>query len=68
MDEINNLKSKISQLETDKKILENGLKRSLKLQSHYAKLLNIYDDGERVGFDTIDEWLNRLARIPIYVK
>ena len=37
-----------------------ALQESLKLQSHYAELLNMYDGGKRIGFKTIDEWIDRL--------
>ena len=40
--------------------LKIALNESLKLQSHYAELLNMYDGGKRIGFKTIDEWIDRL--------
>lgn len=40
--------------------LRSGLEESLKLQSHYAELLNMYDHGERMQFDTVEDWLERL--------
>lgn len=40
-----------------------GLVQSLKLQSHYAELLNMHDGGERIGFKTPKEWLERLREI-----
>ncbi len=43
--------------------LEEGLRESVKLQAHYAKLLNMHDGGERMIFRTADEWLARLAEI-----
>ena len=42
------------------KELELALKESLKLQSHYANLLNMYDGGKRRGFLTVDSWIERL--------
>lgn len=36
--------------------LRIALHESLKLQAHYAKLLNDYDGGNRMIFDTIQEW------------
>lgn len=39
--------------------LRAGLKESLKLQSHYAELLNAYDGGNRMMFATVDAWLER---------
>lgn len=40
--------------------MEIALNESLKLQSHYAELLNMYDGGLRKGFKSIDEWIDRL--------
>lgn len=45
--------------------LKIALAESLKLQSHYAKLLNQYDGGQRISFDNNDEWLTRLKEIGI---
>lgn len=44
-------------------MLDIALSESLKLQSHYAKLLNMHDGGERIGFKTIEEWINRLKKV-----
>ena len=43
--------------------LEEALKESVKLQSHYAKLLNMYDGGERLQFNNADEWVDRLRSL-----
>lgn len=37
-----------------------ALAESLKLQSHYAKMLNVYDSGERLTFETVESWIERL--------
>ncbi len=37
-----------------------ALGESVKLQSHYAQLLNMHDGGERIGFTDADEWIARL--------
>lgn len=42
-------------------VLEVALAESLKLQSHYAVLLNHHDGGTRLIFPTVDAWLDRLA-------
>lgn len=42
------------------KELEHALAESVKLQSHYAKLLNMYDGGQRTCFKDSEEWLTRL--------
>jgi hypothetical protein len=45
--------------------LQYGLEESLKLQSHYAELLNMYDHGERIQFDTVEEWLQRIEQVKL---
>ncbi len=47
----------------DIEFLKEALEESVKLQSHYAKLLNMYDAGERIEFKDADEWLERLEDI-----
>jgi hypothetical protein len=42
-----------------------ALKESLKLQIHYAELLNMHDGGRRRIFNTIDDWLDRLVETGI---
>lgn len=42
--------------------LRAALTESLKLQSHYANLLNMYDGGKRLQFEDIDAWMARLAQ------
>lgn len=42
--------------------LEKALAESVKLQSHYAKLLNGYDGGERMQFDSHAAWMDRLRK------
>ena len=41
----------------------DALERSVRLQSHYAKLLNQYDGGERMTFDSADQWIARLKAV-----
>ena len=40
--------------------LEAGLAESVKLQSHYATLLNQHDCGRRTAFPDVAAWLQRL--------
>lgn len=40
-----------------------ALEESVKLQSHYAELLNMYDNGERMKFKDAKEWLLRLREL-----
>lgn len=37
-----------------------ALEESVKLQSHYAMLINMHDGGERIQFANADAWLARL--------
>jgi len=37
-----------------------ALEESVKLQSHYASLLNMHDGGTRVQFENGDAWIARL--------
>lgn len=43
--------------------LHLALEQSLKLQSHYAKLLNMHDGGKRRGFASVDAWLNQFRKL-----
>jgi hypothetical protein len=43
--------------------LEYALEESIKLQSHYADLLNMYDGGQRIKFNNAKEWLLRLREL-----
>lgn len=44
--------------------LRHALEESVKLQSHYASLLNMHDGGERMCF-TVDLWIARLRSTAI---
>jgi hypothetical protein len=41
-------------------VLYDALEESLKLQSHYATLLNQHDGGERMVFADVNAWIKRL--------
>lgn len=43
--------------------LRAALEESVRLMAHYAKLLNMYDRGERMIFPTVDAWLARLREL-----
>ena len=43
--------------------LEAALSKSVELQSHYAKLLNMHDGGERLTFNDAEEWMDRLRNL-----
>lgn len=40
--------------------LEIALRESVKLQAHYATLLNMHDGGHRMVFPDADAWIARL--------
>lgn len=40
--------------------LNEALRQSVALQRHYASLLNHWDGGERILFDSAEQWLERL--------
>ncbi len=42
--------------------LQRALVESVKLQSHYAGLLNQYDGGKRLQFANVREWIERINR------
>jgi hypothetical protein len=41
----------------------NALEESVKLQSHYATLLNQHDGGERTTFADAHAWIQRLRDV-----
>ena len=41
--------------------VQHALVESVKLQAHYAALLNMHDGGQRLIFPTVEAWLARLA-------
>lgn len=43
--------------------LHAALEESVKLQSHYAALLNVHDGGQRMTFNDAAAWLERLAGV-----
>jgi hypothetical protein len=50
-------------LEAQAKRMAGALEHSLKLQENYATLLNMYDGGERIIFNSVDEWVDRLKEL-----
>jgi len=47
----------------DAQALRYALEESLKLQRHYARLLNAYDGGQRREFANADEWIERIVAV-----
>ena len=46
-------------------VLRRALDESVKLQSHYASLLNMHDGGSRLTFDASEAWLRRLEELDL---
>lgn len=51
---------RIATLEAQNQQLAVALSESLKLQRHYAELINMHDGGERRLFNGSAEWIERL--------
>lgn len=45
-----------------KTVMIVALEESLKLQAHYANILNQYDGGERLIFHSVNQWMQRLKK------
>lgn len=45
-------------------VWREALEESVKLQGHYATVLNQYDGGERIVFNDAEDWRDRLAMTP----
>lgn len=56
-------KAMAAQLRERNRELKQALEESVKLQSHYAMLLNSWDGGERMSFKDADAWMNRLEAL-----
>jgi hypothetical protein len=50
----------VAKLVFDRERMSNALDEAMKLQTHYAELLNNYDGGKRVGFQSGEAWMDRL--------
>jgi hypothetical protein len=53
------MKNKDDRIFSDHEIWK-GLQESVKLQAHYAELLNMHDGGKRIIFKTAREWLYKV--------
>jgi hypothetical protein len=40
-----------------------ALEEAIKLQAHYAELINMHDGGQRIAFKTAKEFLDRLRKL-----
>jgi hypothetical protein len=52
-----------SELGVTRPALMAALNELVKLSSHYAELLNAYDDGKRMQFANANAWIARLIKI-----
>ena len=59
----NTLETLLALKEYTIKSLLIALHESVKLQSHYAELLNMHDGGERIVFQSAKSWIERLREI-----
>ena len=57
------LEDRVAPLRAEVERLKAGLDKSVRLQSHYAGLLNMHDGGKRMQFATADAWLDRLMAL-----
>lgn len=55
------IETELRALRAEVQRLRHGLDESVKLQSHYAGLLDAYDGGHRIQFADAEDWLRRLA-------
>lgn len=62
-DTIDDLLATLSAEIDDLQAARRALDESVKLQSHYAELLNYYDEGKRLTFASSDEWMAWLRSI-----
>jgi len=54
------LRQRVIALEIERDAIKNALEQLISLSTHYAKLLNMYDGGKRIGFKNADEWMERV--------
>lgn len=50
----------VAKLVFDRFRMSLALDEAMRLQSHYAELLNDFDGGKRVGFQSGEAWMDRL--------
>lgn len=61
---MNNINDDNTSLKKECERLDKCLEESVKLQSHYAELLNMMDGGRRISF-TKDSWIERMKNLKI---
>ena len=55
----------LSRQQEEIKRIWKALEESVKLQSHYASILNMYDRGERLEFSDAGAWLKRIEYLKV---
>jgi uncharacterized Zn finger protein (UPF0148 family) len=63
VNDIDQLQQQRDHLQAENQRLKEALEELIKLQSHYATLLNGYDDGCRHPFESAEEWMDRLEEL-----
>lgn len=58
--ELEDRRAKVDQLIAENRRMWHALRESVKLQAHYANLLNMHDGGKRIVFKSAEEWIERL--------
>ena len=61
--DVQRLVGQVVELQAENERLKEALEKSVKLQSHYAVLLNQYDGGERMIFTNAAQWMSRLQAL-----
>jgi hypothetical protein len=61
-DELNAL-AQLSTMASEVIRYKTALEESVKLQNHYAGLLNMSDGGQRMQFPSTDSWIERLESL-----
>ena len=56
------MEEELERLKDKYRIVHSALIESLKLQAHYATLLNMHDDGRRMVFVDVESWIERLQK------
>ncbi len=63
LEQISLLERELAMAREENDRLSKALAASVKLQSHYAAILNDYDGGTRIVFADVGAWLKRLTEI-----
>jgi len=53
----------VDNIEVNYDELDHALQESVRLQAHYANLLNMWDGGKRAIFNSTNDWIKRLREM-----